>query len=353
MGVSFIMVRTFFGSSTMMDGGKTAKDKRLTRILGIMTLLAGGRNFTLRELTEQTGVVGRTLSRDIKTMRDAQIPIHYNTETQMYYMPENFFLRPVDLTFMEGLALVMLTQQLRGGPQMPFAKDSARAVAKIRAMLPTQTVRELKTIEDHVRVDPAAQQRGGEVLDRHARMTQAIQALKAVRCVYRSRQQQEGEPENAHLSTFVFRPYALMFNQRAWYAVGYHTEHKEVRSLKLSRFQSITPTTTSYAIPPKFSIEKYLGQAWRMIRGAEVYDIELEFTARFADTIADTFWHPSQKITRLPDGRLQMTLQVAGLDEIVWWSVGNGPDCRVLQPPELINLVREKARQIVAHYPSA
>lgn len=337
----------------MADLDKSDKNKRLTRLVQIMTLLAGGQNFTLKELAEQTGVVGRTLSRDIKTIRDAQFPIQYNTETQAYYIPDNYYLRPVDLTFMEGLALVMLTQQLRGGTQMPFAADSARAVAKIRAMLPAQTVRELKTIEDHVRVDPAAQQRGGEVLDRHARMTQAIQTLKAVRCVYRSRQQQAGEPEDAHLSTFVFRPYALMFNQRAWYAVGYHTEHKDVRSLKLSRFQSITPTATSYTIPPKFSIEKHLGQAWRMIRGAVCYDIELEFTARFADTIADTFWHPSQKITRLPDGRLLMTLQVAGLDEIVWWILSNGPDCRVLQPQELINLVREKAREIVAHYPPA
>ncbi|MFP3345701.1 WYL domain-containing protein, partial [Halomonas sp. SIMBA_159] len=73
-------------------------------------------------------------------------------------------------------------------------------------------------------------------------------------------------------------PYRLWFEQRAWYALGHHETHGELRCLKLNRFAAVEPTEQPYAIPDDFTLDDYRGDAWRMIRGDRVYDVAIRFT---------------------------------------------------------------------------
>jgi hypothetical protein len=43
---------------------------------------------------------------------------------------------------------------------------------------------------------------------------------------------------------------------------------------------------------------------------------------------------------------------VDGLDEIVWWVLGYGPGATVIEPPELIERVRELAHATAERYPA-
>jgi len=149
---------------------------------------------------------------------------------------------------------------------------------------------------------------------------------------------------------FIFKPYTLFFNQRAWYAVGYHSKHNEVRCLKLNRFTRIEPLDQPYTIPKSFSLAAHLGNAWRMMRGDKTFKVELHFDPEFAETIADTHWHSTQEVIWNEDESITFRCKVDGLDEIVWWVLSMGPHCTVQKPKELIELVRTLAGATAAKY---
>ncbi len=90
-----------------------------------------------------------------------------------------------------------------------------------------------------------------------------------------------------------------------------------------------------------------------MIRGKDAYEVVIDFNADFAETIADTHWHASQKIDQHEDGSITFRCKVDGLDEIVWWVLSMGPHCRVKKPKELATRVRDLAAKMVALYPPA
>ncbi|GMU23809.1 MAG: hypothetical protein AMXMBFR13_38870 [Phycisphaerae bacterium] len=149
---------------------------------------------------------------------------------------------------------------------------------------------------------------------------------------------------------FLFRPYRLLFNQRAWYAIGHHDARQELRCLKLNRFTRIELSDIPYAIPEDFSLKQYLGKAWRMIPGDRVYRVELHFDAQFAETIADTHWHDTQEIEECDDGSIVFRCEVSGLEEIIWWILSMGPHCVVRRPRELAARVERLARETGGRY---
>ena len=103
---------------------------------------------------------------------------------------------------------------------------------------------------------------------------------------------------------FSFKPYTLLFSQRAWYTIGHHGGRNAVRCLKLNRFNQCKLTDQTYEIPKGFTVAKHLGNAWRMIRGNKSYDVELRFDPQFAETVADTHWHKTQEVIWQEDGSL-------------------------------------------------
>ena len=124
----------------------------------------------------------------------------------------------------------------------------------------------------------------------------------------------------------------------------------------LSLLGSVIPDQALFAFPPAwfsrgFTLDKHLGNAWRMMRGKDV-DIELRFDAEFADTIADTRWHRTQDFQMHPDGSCTFTATVSGFEEIVWWILSMGPHCTVIKPKALAERVRELAAKTAAQYQS-
>ena len=99
-----------------------------------------------------------------------------------------------------------------------------------------------------------------------------------------------------------------------------------------------------------FSLDDHFGNAWRMIRSDDEYDVELVFDAEFAETISDTLWHPTQEFQWHDDGSITFTCKVDGLNEIVWWILSMGPHCVVKQPQVLADRVKDLAQGIIKSY---
>lgn len=278
-------------------------------------------------------------------LEGAGIPYYHDPETGGYRVRGDFFMPPVQLTAEEALALVSLAANIGGRQQVPFMQSAAKAIEKIRCVLPAKLREELEAIEPRVAIHIG--QTGSEegIGDVYTQVRRALAEKRALLCQYEAL----GADKDAR--HFYLKPYALFFSQRAWYVLGHHSRHNEVRCLKLSRFTEVKLADQRYEIPRSFSVQRHLGNAWRMIRGSQTYDVELVFDAEFAETIADTLWHPTQQVVWHEDNSgMTFRCKVDGLDEIVWWVLSMGPHCVVRKPAELASRVRDLATTTAGLY---
>jgi len=330
----------------------TAKSLRINRLFEIVMLVQSSPAMNPAALADACGVQRRTVFRDLEVLQEAGVPIFFDEATRGYQIRRDFFLPPVQLTFDEAVALCSLVQHMAEDGQLPMLEPAARAIRKVRTGLPPVLQDTLARLDDRVHVQLAANMGSEGIEQVYKRVQQAITSRRQLQCRYDSvHPSKAGEVEAAGDGEFLFAPYSLFYNQRAWYAIGRRSDRDELRTLKLNRFTRVTPTDRPYMIPDDFSLPSYLGNAWRMVRGDGVtYDVELHFDAEFAENIADTQWHPTQQIEHLDNGDIRFTCQVDGLDEIIWWILSMGPHCKVIQPQRLVERVRREAEKMVQLY---
>ncbi|MCC6422357.1 MAG: WYL domain-containing protein [Phycisphaerales bacterium] len=320
------------------------RNSRLPRLLRLLTLLQSRRRFNPADLARELEVKERTIYRDLDALRLAGVPLHFDREADAYRINGDFFLPPVQLTFQEAMALSILSSQLGRQRQIPFLESAEQAMNKIRCRLPQVVQEKLAATDGRVRMRTArsAHQVGS---DGHYDLIQrSIAAGRKLRCVY------DHANRRRDRSPFLFHPYKLSFEQRAWYVIGLSEKRGEERWLKLNRILSLEPTNLPCKMPDGWTLEKSLGLAWCMIRGKPRCKVAVEFDADSARTVADTRWHPTQKITFRPDGSCLFECEVDGLDEITWWILGYGPHAHVLRPDELCDKIRDMIHRTAEKY---
>jgi proteasome accessory factor B len=328
---------------------------RIHRLLRLIAAIHSRRNLNAADLARLCEVHQRTVYRDLETLNASGVPCALDPETNGYRIKGGFFMPPVELTFEEAMAVVALLEEIGDGVQVPHFNAASRAAEKLRAQLPAAVLEKIEPLDDRLSIDlarAAADDSTGDVYDD---MRTAITRRRITICSYEPARLAAGNdgcgddlpPEEE----FEFSPYALWFCQRAWYAVGHHAGRNAIRRLKLNRFTSVRITDRPFAIPDDFDLRAELGNAWRMMRGQKRYDIAVRFEPAFADAASETRWHPTQEEQWDTDtGRVTLRFSIDGLDEIVWWVLGYGPGATVLEPPELIDRVRELAQATASLY---
>ena len=85
----------------------------------------------------------------------------------------------------------------------------------------------------------------------------------------------------------------------------------------------------------------------------ELYTVKVRISPGWARWVGEKIWHESQKMTRLPNGGLEITFRVAGLDEIKRWVLSFGPEAIVMEPEKLKEMVRKDLSRNLAQYSAA
>jgi len=317
---------------------------RVHRLLKILMLVQGDGAWTPARLAEECGIGERTIYRDMNELERIGVPVHFDQQEGRYRVEGDFFLPPVQLTAEEALALSVLCEHVAEPERIPFTRPAWQAMAKIQASLPPELRDELLSTNRSIVIQTAASVDADGFSDIYDTMCAAIVERRSLVCQYESL---SGESDGEE---FDFEPYTLYFSVRAWYVVGLHHGRSELRTLKINRFLRATPTQRRYEIPEDFSLDRHLGNAWRMIRGAPDYDVVIRFNAGFAETVSDTRWHATQEFEHHEDGSCTFRCRVSGLDEIVWWALSMGPNCEVLEPMELRDRVRAAAQETARLY---
>jgi predicted DNA-binding transcriptional regulator YafY len=323
------------------------KYDRIHRLLRLITLIQGSTDLNAGRLAELFETTERTIYRDLEVLVEAGVPISFDPETGGYSIRKDFFLRPVDLTLEEAMGMLLLADQVGAREQIPHLAAAGKAAEKLLAILPRPIGEIIQEVMPNVAVS-LARSSNEPTEDVYAAMRDAIQRRRALECEYESLSRKPQEDAGI----FRFDPFALYFGQRAWYVVGLHHGRNEIRTLKLSRFTRQKSIERPFAIPDDFSLDRHFGKAWRMMPSGTrtIHDIKIRFDATVAENVADTHWHDSQDVEFLADGSVEVSFQVDGLEEIIWWILSYGPHCQVLGPPVLRERVVKLAKGMVERY---
>lgn len=318
---------------------------KVRRLLHLVERLQSGRTYNARELAEFCEVSRRTTFRDIKSLQDAGIPVLYDSEKQGYWMAVESSLPPTDLTLQETLALMILAQELGSADRgVPFQETARDAALKLQSNLPGDLRNYVGeyTGAIHIRTEPQTELSNRKV--HFQRFQKAITERKKIRIEYDSLH------ETRVINTLV-SPYRLLFLRHSWYAIGRSSLHRAVRTFNLRRVLSSEITEDDFDMPPRFSLKRYFGHAWNMIRERrERTRVHIRFQSLVATNVAEVTWHRSQELKWNDDGTLDYFVTVDGIKEISWWVLGYGNKAEVIAPESLRDLLREHVQSMAALY---
>ena len=82
----------------------------------------------------------------------------------------------------------------------------------------------------------------------------------------------------------------------------------------------------------------------------ELHTVKVKISPGWARWVGEKIWHESQKVTKLPDGGLEIAFRVAGLEEIKRWILSFGPEAVVLEPEKLREMVQKDLGETLQQY---
>ncbi len=306
---------------------------RIPRLLRLISLLHSGRARTAHDIMAELGVSRRTLFRDLGVLRDAGIPYYHDPQTG-YRIAQSFYLPPISLTIPETLGLLLLAQTARSLRRGRSRAATLSAVNKLITAVPEPIRLACSDMMRAVNVNPYPQPVVSDEEAHRFELQKLADEQRRCHIVYRSLYDQSTIETDLD-------PYALHFVGTAWYVLGRSAMHDQVRTFKLARMQAITALDEHFTRPRDFCVTGHLDGAWRLIPEGQQHLVELEFSAKVATNVSETFWHPTQESKMLPDGRCIMRFEVNGLGEIAWWICGYGDQVSVRKPAALRRRVRD------------
>lgn len=312
--------------------------------------LQTGRGHNARALADLCRVSRRTIFRDLDLLRDAGVPLHYDTQEERFRIPGTYYLPPTNFTTEEALAVIVLCHEVGQRAQVAFFGAAESAAAKLESSLPSPLREQLASMTRaiQIRLGPLAASSDEAGVDNqrgcYEQLVEAVTRRRSVRIRY------DSFMERKQIVTKL-SPYRLWFSRRAWYVIGRSSLHRATRTFHLGRILKLEPLDDGYKVPRGFSLDRHLRNAWHMIpeRGRN-RKVVIRFSKLVARNVADVAWHKTQRVTWNDDGTIDFQVSVSGLGEISWWVLGYGDHAQVLEPAALRDIVVGRAKRMLANY---
>jgi predicted DNA-binding transcriptional regulator YafY len=324
-----------------------ASVSRLQRLLRLVELLQSGRIYNSKDLAEICGVSRRTVFRDLRTLQDSDLPLQYDERKQGYSFSLPTYLPPTNFTLDETLFLLILCDELghrsRG---VPLSRSAQTAAFKLLSNLPRHLREKVGELAESISVRIDSHNPLFEAKPHYDLLLQAISERRQIRIRYNSL----FKDERGEIGTLL-SPYRLLFNRRSWYVIGRSSLHREIRTFNIGRILAAEMLTSRFTIPERFSLDRYLRNAWSLIRErGKTKDVVIRFQKKVAQNVAEVQWHKTQKLVWNADETLDYHVTVDGMLEISWWILGYGEEAEVLEPPELRELIFSKIQAMQQVY---
>ncbi len=327
------------------DDRISRKRDRLARMLAVASILytrgSGDAGVPVAEIAELTGMTSRTVYRDLRALEDELgMPI-FQAGRGRFGIEKKYFLPPLRLSLPEAVVL-FLASRLIARWSDDYDQAVVSAFIKLADLLPQPIARHVAaTMLTVGRAD-----RNEPFLRNFAHVAQAWADGRVVEFEY--------EPGGGQSRRARVRPYFLEPDAagRSVYLIGFDETVEAMRTYKVERIRSSTVTADRYQIPDDFDPDRWLAHSWGIWSSdtTATAEVRLRFEASVAHRVREAIWHRSQRLVELPDGRLELTVTVAGIVEIRPWILSWGDAVEVLEPAALRESVAAAVGAAAARY---
>jgi predicted DNA-binding transcriptional regulator YafY len=307
---------------------------------------------TLLRLLESKGcgaVADRTLRRDFQFLKDARgIEVEYDHGERGWCLRHHPGEKVGRLRFSESDAIALLVardalEQVKGAP---FTEALERSVNQICDALEFKADKEGNPYDltDYIAFKSTG---ASEECSRYFEVVaDAVLNRTELRVVYHS-------VTSGKQAARVIQPHLLHCYRDQWRLVAWDVMKKRMSTFLLGGIRKVTRLSTRFERQEGFSAKAYFKGAFGVYAGAEDHKVAIRFTPSGAERVRNRRWHPTQRTENLPDGSLLLRMRLNSLVEVSTWILGFGPEACALEPPELVERLRDMARRTLAHYESS
>jgi predicted DNA-binding transcriptional regulator YafY len=319
--------------------GKRAEEKvRGNRVLMIDEAIRTMSFPSVEKLAKKAEVTRRTIERDMY-----QAPIEYDSKYRGYYYSEpNFFIKSVILTEGELFSIALFDRLLEQYRNTPIEAALRRIFKKI-----------VKSMPENITVDSGLL--GPEISvisDHHGSIDPKV--FEAVLSALKTKHTLAFEYRPLQKTTYMARtvnPYHAICQRANWYFIGYCHDKKEPRMFSFSRIKNISITKSRFDIPQGFKPEKYFDKDMGVFASAKTpYKVELLISNEIATYALERQWRDTQKVEQRKDGSVYVKFTTTQMPEVLRWVLGQGHTVKVLNPPELIGMIKDEADKVRGMY---
>ena len=313
----------------------------LARLLQLVMILQTGRFPNARRLAEACAVSRRTIYRDLGTLEAAGFVVVYRPDRQGYQLAGEGFLQPAQLDDQEALAILLLSRLCPIDHPFGSLKPLTQGVDKVIQALP-ETIRGRVELGGELIINttdaitPDLPENRKAVYDA---IWRALRLRRQMRLWYQ-------EEDLDSLITTKVSLYRLARIDAYWSVVGRSSLHREIRLFRIPWIERVEVSDETYAIPPRFRLERWLCRSNQNGHEEKSYEVQLRFSARIAPVVQDRHGWTGQRLSLLSNGELDLFLNVPLRDEFVLWILGFGEQVEVLRPNELRQDVKLRAEGI-------
>jgi predicted DNA-binding transcriptional regulator YafY len=305
------------------------------RLLRLLSLLQGRRDWTGDELADRLGVTARTVRRDVEKLRTLGYPVHATGGVAGgYHLGAGAALPPLLLDDDEAVAVAIGLRTAASGTVAGIEETSVRALAKVERLLPARLRHRISAI--HAATVPLTGPTPSVDPDVLTAIAAACQDNQRLRFGYRA--------HDGTVSLRIVEPHRLVHTPRRWYLVAFDTERLDWRTFRVDRIDS--PPLAGQRFRPRTPPEDaaaYVSQA--------VTSSPYRYRARILmhapiDVVADRTSPTAGRLEAVDEHSCLLHTAANSLDTLALYVALKGVDFDVLEPPELIDHIRVLAERL-------
>lgn len=288
----------------------------------------------------------KTAQRTLDYMRDQlRLPLAYSAEHRGWYYTEPTYALPaVELTEGDLVAVLLaekLARQYRG---TALGRQVEAAFAKILSAVTDVISVDLNALAEAHSFEAAATTEPN--FDTIRSLGRAINERRRIRMNYFTAARGE-------LTSRQADPLHLRNALGEWYLIAWDHLRSAPRDFLISRIRELEITEEQFAWPSGFVLEEYLDSGFGMIRGGQLYEVEILFDQYQSRWIRErSEFHPTEERDEQPDGSLLLRMKVTALDGVKRFVMQYGAHAQVISPAELRHAIAAEIVQMQKSYQS-
>jgi predicted DNA-binding transcriptional regulator YafY len=329
---------------------KSTTPIKLNRLIQIDEILRYQRHtrHTASSLAASLEVTDRTIRNDLDFLGSTyQAPIEYTKNKGWHYTDLKWSLPTIPICEGELFALTLGARMLEGCAGAAYSLQLRGAIQRLGERLPETTWVNLQQVaSDRILF------RTGAKIDLDPLIWQgletACQKSYSIQMTYYTASR---ESESDRINDRILDPYLLyIYRGTNPYVIGFCHNHQAIRWFRVDRIRKLEVLKQSFTRDPSFDPQQHFENIFQAEVSGELQSIEVWFDGKTAPYIRERVWHPSQEIVEHGDGAITLKFVAKGLQEMRRWVLSYGRGAIVLQPPELVVMMREEIEAMKAGY---